>query len=276
MKKNTYIFIIIILVISELTSAQTYNHCGIAMPICTDQVYNLQAPIDTFAEVGPDYGCLITQLNPLWFYLKVTHPGNIALDIQSATSQDIDFAAWGPFYSAHDSCVTGLSAFCDTCPSNTDSTHFYPSGNLTDCSYSTNSYEVCHISNALTGQYYYIVITNKSNSPNTIFLYQSNTADTNAATFCDTVTTVNSNTIEEEALFSFSPNPTNQLLNLYFNQMNDNSIIIISDLLGTERMRFKCKGQFMQLDLSSIVNGNYIIQCINEKKVFTGKFVLKK
>jgi gliding motility-associated-like protein len=136
---------------------------------------------NTTAEAGPNYGCLYSQPNPYWYYLKILDPGNITIALNSPTGNDIDFAIWGPFSSPTAPCTSQLTASCSSCPNNTSLSwpnSTYPAGNLVDCSYDPAPSEVVHISNAQTGQYYLLLITNYSNTPGNLTFSQSNAVGT--------------------------------------------------------------------------------------------------
>ena len=60
---------------------------------------------------------------------------------------DVDFALWGPYNSLAAGCGGGT----------------FPVGSPIDCSYSTAAVEDCDIINAVTGQFYILLITNYSN-----------------------------------------------------------------------------------------------------------------
>jgi len=116
------------------------------------------------AEAGPSYGCLGTQPNPAWFFMQIGDPGPIIIKITNrvpevipATDYDIDFICWGPFTSPTGACPNGLTA-----------------SKITDCSYSADHMEICTIPNALTGEFYLLMITNFSNEPTDISFSQTN------------------------------------------------------------------------------------------------------
>ncbi|HOU98709.1 MAG TPA: hypothetical protein PLP65_07660, partial [Bacteroidales bacterium] len=73
--------------------------CAHADPFCTGTTYNFPMQTDNgSAESGPQYGCLCTTPNPVWYYLRISTSGDIGITI-SSTCGDIDYAAWGPFSS---------------------------------------------------------------------------------------------------------------------------------------------------------------------------------
>lgn len=144
--------------------------CAGANPFCSNNTYTFPASTDTDSEVGPDYGCLMTQPNPAWYYLQVGTSGNIDITLENTADVDIDFICWGPFTNLASACsnLTGGGSF-ETC------TLFesYPCGNIVDCSYDPQSAEEVNIPNAVAGNFYMMLITNFSGDPTDIIAYQS-------------------------------------------------------------------------------------------------------
>lgn len=106
------------------------------------------------AEVGNAYGCLISKPNPTWFYMKVSNSGNINLKIEQNTDitfastaggRDVDYVVYGPFTSSTAPCGNLTTA------------------NIVSCSFSGAAIEYPVITNAVAGQYYFIMTTNFSN-----------------------------------------------------------------------------------------------------------------
>ena len=125
------------------------NLCANADPFCTDNgLYQFPAGVNAGnGETGPAYGCLSTRPNPAWYYMRIGNPGSINIYMYSTPSEDIDFCCWGPFEDPIAPCPNGLTQ-----------------PKIVSCSYSPNHTENCVIpSNAQTGQYYILVITNYSN-----------------------------------------------------------------------------------------------------------------
>lgn len=158
--------------------------CDGAQVACSSNIYTFPAGTTGTAPppVGgyPNYGCLTSQPCPAWFYMQVGVAGDIIIFIQQSSNHDVDFICWGPFTSLTDGCATGLTGTCDVptqpvCCNNTSPgcTNFYPRGNITDCSYSPNSTETCHILNAQVGEMYILLITNYSTLPGTITFQQT-------------------------------------------------------------------------------------------------------
>ncbi len=181
------------LVLSSGIYAQNGSSCIIAEPFCTGVTYAFPLGTNTTAEPGPNYGCLYTYPNPYWYFLKILDPGDITIHLSSGV--DIDFACWGPFSSPTAPCVTQLTANCSgdccptsaydesCCPNNTSNPGFWPCGNMVDCSYDMLPTEDVHISNAQTGEYYLLLITNYSNTAGNIVFSQSNNIGTPGVDF---------------------------------------------------------------------------------------------
>ncbi|MBC7862815.1 MAG: hypothetical protein IAF38_07560, partial [Bacteroidia bacterium] len=155
------IYLLLLLIISSFCCF-SQNDCATADPFCTGTTYNFPAIANgSTAQPGPDYGCLMSQPNPVWYYLQIATSGQITMSIGGASSfDDIDFVAWGPFNSPTAPCTAALTSNCSPgCPDNTAGP-FYPSGNMVDCSYDAQATEVCTIPNAIAGEYYMVCITN--------------------------------------------------------------------------------------------------------------------
>ena len=144
------------------------NLCSGADPFCTGSTYNFPAGVNMpGAETGPDYGCLYSQPNPVWYYLLIDQPGNFIIEIHSVPQHDLDFICWGPFNT--------FSGMCN----NLDSV------NIIDCDYTPSYQSLCNITNAQTGDYYVFLITNYSNqSCNIVFHQDSLGQPGNGSTNC--------------------------------------------------------------------------------------------
>src|SRR5690606_5345429 len=138
--------------------------CFNPLPFCTGQTYNYPAGVNNgTAQPGPNYGCLFSQPNPVWYYFQVDNPGNIDIymvgsntnNINNPTN-DIDFICYGPFTSLAGVCPSQLTA-----------------ANTVDCSYSASATETVNIVNAPAGAFYLLLITNFSNSPANIIFSQT-------------------------------------------------------------------------------------------------------
>ena len=125
------------------------NLCANADPFCTDNgLYEFPAGVNAGSgEPGPNYQCLSSTPNPAWYYMRIGNPGAITIRMYSTPSYDIDFCCWGPFDDPVAPCPNGLTG-----------------SKVVSCSYSMAATENCQIpSNAQTGKYYILVITNYSN-----------------------------------------------------------------------------------------------------------------
>ena len=142
MKKK---LLLIITMFSCIFMYSQSSDCLNAQPFCTSTPIGFPASTNTTAPIGPDYGCLGSQPNPAFYFLQIDQPGNITVTMQSTPLVDIDFICWGPF--------SDPSTMCDSL------TGPY----IVDCSYSIAAIEDCDITNAITGQYYILLITNYSN-----------------------------------------------------------------------------------------------------------------
>ncbi len=185
--KRTLLFIITFFMIIRLFGQGV--DCGSADPFCTGTTYDFPASTGvTSPTYGtyPNYGCLCTMPNPAYYYMQIGTSGNLVIHISTTPAHDVDFICWGPFTSPTAGCVGGLTGNCTTCysgcPNNTTDPAFYPSGNIVDCSYSANSTEDCYINNAITGQFYLLLITNYSDQVCNINFAQSNSGTPGAAT----------------------------------------------------------------------------------------------
>ncbi len=175
--------------------------CDEAQVACSSNIYSFPAGTIGSAPppVGgyPNYGCLGSYPCPAYFYMQVGVAGDIIILIQQSNNHDVDFICWGPFTSLTDGCATGLTGTCggpsqpSCCNNNAPGcANFYPRGNITDCSYSPNATETCHILNAQVGQIYILLITNFSQQPGTITFQQtggSGVTNCNIVVFCSMI-----------------------------------------------------------------------------------------
>ncbi|MBK6833984.1 MAG: hypothetical protein IPG89_06795 [Bacteroidetes bacterium] len=161
--------------------------CSTSFPFCTGTTYNFPNSINVPSLSGSGISsCLPSSPNAVWYHMQILDPGNIEITITqtdfNGASRDVDFILWGPFTSLTNAC-TSLS-----------------SSNVADCSYSPFHVEVADIPNALSSEFYVLLMTNYSNYPGFINFSQtggSGTADCNilrpitqinaAASICDSV-----------------------------------------------------------------------------------------
>lgn len=143
------------------------NACATAIPFCSDTVYNIYADWNKVAEVGPDYDCLFTHPNPIWFSVRIEQAGGLYVRVSGSDTADVDFVCWGPFLS----------------PNMCNSLTF---ANVIDCSYSLNASETIDMFNAQVSEYYMFCITSYSNASTAIQIstYSVSTATTGCDATC--------------------------------------------------------------------------------------------
>lgn len=139
-------------------SKAQHNLCDSADLFCSGQGTSFTGSVNGgSAEPGAYYGCLATQPNPYWLYMKILNSGTIFITMEPIPNwMDIDFACWGPFTSPTEPCVAGLTA-----------------SKMIACDYYPLSRTVDTIPNGITGEYYILLITNYSNLVDTINLSQT-------------------------------------------------------------------------------------------------------
>ncbi len=176
-------FLLLLLAMVVFAQAQN-NSCGTAKLVCFDSTNLIlypagvnSPPAPPSGNPGPKYGCLGSQPNPAWFYVKVMYSGDIELYMEGSGPNDIDYACWGPFNSlnspspCHDSLTAGSLTPTHHAPGPSAD---YPSEKMIDCSFSASFEEWCYIPQAIAGKYYLIMITNYSNQHQNIEFSQSN------------------------------------------------------------------------------------------------------
>jgi gliding motility-associated-like protein len=181
LKVFTVSFLYLSLMISN-SYAQGGSTCATAAPFCTGTTYNFDNNINTSAQSGPNYGCLLSQPNPSWYFLQIATSGNIDIGISQTTGAngtgtgiDVDFIMYGPFSSVAAGCSSGLTA-----------------GNTVDCSYSAAPTETANITGAVVGQFYLLLLTNYSNQSGYIEFSQiGGSGATNCAIVTGCTATVN-------------------------------------------------------------------------------------
>lgn len=154
--KKLLLLLLLVFQISTMFPQLSSPTCITATPICGNTLNSYPSTSGgAWAQAGPDYGCLISQPNPSWFYFKIDNPGNLSINITqtdpSGTGTDVDFICWGPFSSPSAAC-SGLLT----------------SGTVKDCSYSTMFNETVDVAGAANGEYYMLMITNYANIPGNI------------------------------------------------------------------------------------------------------------
>jgi subtilisin-like proprotein convertase family protein len=152
------------------------SSCATSEPFCTgvSTDYCNTTGVPSLGS-GGIYGCLGSTPNPAFYSLNISSPGTINFTISqqspAGVGLDVDYAIWGPFANQADMCA-GLSAT-----------------NIVSCSFSGAAIENATIANALTGQWYMVLITNFSGQTGVINFNQTNTGQAGAATTnCNIVT----------------------------------------------------------------------------------------
>jgi hypothetical protein len=135
--------------------------CGQANSLCN----SLGVPFANTVNIQSSgtANCLESTPNPTWFYLPISVSGAINLQISQGNNApnynnlDVDYIIYGPFTNPVTPCTEGQLL-----------------NNVVSCSYSAAPVETATIPNAVSGQYYLIMVTNFSNSPGLITIIQTN------------------------------------------------------------------------------------------------------
>ncbi|MCH2021277.1 MAG: hypothetical protein MK207_02255, partial [Saprospiraceae bacterium] len=138
--------------------------CAQIQPICTDSTYCYSAGISSVATPGNNYGCLLTQPNPSWYYFEISVAGTLIFDMSAVS--DIDFAVWGPYPN-----YAAANAACGSLP--------LP----IDCSYSISPTEQANIPGVNVGEVYILIVTNYASIVQdiTLNIAAGNSATTNCS-----------------------------------------------------------------------------------------------
>ncbi len=157
------------ILLTSITYSQGTN-CATADPFCTGTTYTF--PNNTGIPDQGTYQCLGTTPNPAWYYLQIANSGNIDIHITQTSNGgsgiDVDFIMWGPFSSTSNACATITTATA-----------------AVDCSYSTAAQEDANIPNAITGEYYMLMLTNYADVAGTISFSQTGgTGSTDCSVLC--------------------------------------------------------------------------------------------
>ncbi len=152
--------------------------CDEALPFCTDVAGGItfSASTGTQSEFGGGISCLGSTPNPAWYFIKVQNTGPIDLQINSGF--DVDYICWGPF--SQTQWDSGVCSFV------LDPVWAADATNVIDCSYSGSATENCNLSNAQSGEYYMLLISNFSNQATLINIQQNGgTGTTDCSSICD-------------------------------------------------------------------------------------------
>lgn len=167
MNVRNYIALTLIIYCFFISNAKAQNGnsklCINAEPLCGAGQFSYPNTSGySIAESGPDYGCVLAQLNPSWFYLQIAQSGDIQLKIEQSTAVggapdlDVDFVIYGPFTNPRQPCVSDLSF-----------------ENIVDCNYLPDFVEYVDIPNTMAGEFYLLLITNFSLQPGFITVTQT-------------------------------------------------------------------------------------------------------
>ncbi len=138
------------------TLAQSGTTCIESKPFCIGTTYT--SATGGLAALGNNYGCLGSQPNPTWYFLKSSISGPI--DLTLSAPFDIDFIIYGPFTDYDD-----ILNNCGTLGNSTSP--------IIDCSFSGTNTETPSISNSIAGEYYLMLVTNYANLVQEISLVQT-------------------------------------------------------------------------------------------------------
>jgi gliding motility-associated-like protein len=178
-----FLLVLILAIASTGLSYSQGNTCATATPFCGSACFPNNTT--TTAPAGPSYGCLGSEPNPEWFFIKTTAAGTMTFTITqksgsctSGSGEDVDFVCWGPFASMTNACssLTGSCTGDHSC-----------SGQIEDCSYSTAATETMTIVSPAAAQYYVILITNYSNAAGYIKFTQTGGPPTDCSITCPSV-----------------------------------------------------------------------------------------
>lgn len=166
---RNYILVILFAFIINGNQLKAQDSCITAMPICTGTAYDFDSPTGVTAPGGPNYGCLGSVANPIWFSIEIGVPGSMTitgngLDFASTPAPiDIDYIFWGPYTSLSGVCYAGLDA-----------------AHILVCDYSTSSLININISSALPGQFYIGMVSNYADVSGNIHIEQTGGTATTA------------------------------------------------------------------------------------------------
>jgi len=208
------VFVLLIATFSLLTfNLKAQDSCITAFPFCTGSVYDWDSPTGIAAPSGPDYGCLGSVANPIWFSFQVTTAGPITITgsgLDFATTPapiDIDFIYWGPYTSLTGVCYTQLDA-----------------SHIAGCDYSGSNLINISIPSAVAGNFYIAMISNYSDDPGNINYSQTGglgAANCGSACTFNTLTTFPTvcdsidNTYDVTGSINFLYPPTTGILTIF-------------------------------------------------------------
>ena len=110
MKHSALLIILVMIHFLGFSQENSGYLCEVARPFCSGTAYLFPNSTGTTAQAGPNYGCLSTRPNPIWYFMEIDEPGGIQLSLRQSTQSngsgaiDVDFAMWGPFESVGHGC----------------------------------------------------------------------------------------------------------------------------------------------------------------------------
>jgi hypothetical protein len=258
MKKPLFFLSLVLLLIPTFCKAQN-SLCDSAYLFCQSNSFPGNVSGGS-AEPGAYYGCLDTQPNPSWFYMKIHNSGPLLITIQSVPILDLDFACWGPFTSRTEPCVAELTA-----------------SKMIACSYSPQPTEICSIPNGITGEYYILLTTKYSNQACNINLSQTGGSGTLDCFLTSIETTgIRNNNVS----LRNSPNPFKNKTTIVFSvPQTTNAKLDIYDIKGRhvqnlfDEDAIKDKDYTIEYDCKDNTLGILIYKLTTNENVFCGKLV---
>ena len=133
----------------------TYSNCNLAS-VCSQAnslCNSIGVPFSNTVNNSStgSANCLLSSPNPTWFYLPISNPGTINLQINqnslNGTPLDVDYIVYGPFTNPVSPCGNPNLLLA----------------NVVSCGFSVAAVEFPFIPNAQPGQYYLLMVTNYSN-----------------------------------------------------------------------------------------------------------------
>lgn len=203
-------------------NASTTN-CINAQPLCgSNQFFHPNTSGLNLAETGPNYGCLRARRNPSWFYFQIAEDGDLQFQIEQSTSQegtpnlDVDFIVYGPFNDPRSPCILDLTA-----------------SNTIDCSYASDFVEFADIQNAVSGDYYLLLITNFSGDPGFIRVSQTGGAASSNCVFLNDPTIIAFEACEGETLTLDAT--TNGAIKYVWSQSDGNGTFRVNNAINSAK-----------------------------------------
>lgn len=131
--------------------------CQGAEALCIESEFTYQSDTGNADAFVGFYDCLLSTPNPRWFCMNIENSGGINITLSNSNLVDVDFILFGPF--------SDSNLICESIITN--------SAPVEDCSYLPDAVEYIDITNAQAGQKYFLLVTNYSDMPTEIVLYQS-------------------------------------------------------------------------------------------------------